>query len=196
MHRARITLVAAAALVLSGCEATNQPSARTDASDTLNSTSTSPAPESGAGQRSASCTDVTGDGGLADIEEVDLIEVRDGLHVTFHLTGPPVSSTGTVLLSITAWSGDGDIGRQLGMKWVNLDFSAFVFDLTEARQENVPTQPVIDGNTVTVTFPPAATDELGTPWQWTATTNTNGTDVDECPDPDDDQTHGRLAFPH
>ena len=100
-----------------------------------------------------------------------------------------------MLLSITAWSGDGDIQRQLGMKWVDLAFTAFDFDLTAGRQENVSTQPVIDGNTVTVIFPTAITDELGSPWLWTATTNTDGTDVDECPDPDNNQAPARLPFP-
>ena len=195
IHQAVLALVAVASLALSACDFADQPSVRTDPGNTLTSDSTSHSPEPGAGQRSASCADVTGDGGLADIHEVNLTQNNEGLRVTFVLASPPVSSTGTVLLSITAWSGDADIERQLGMKWVDLAFTAFVFDLTEGRQENVSTQPVIDGNTVTVIFPTANTGELGSPWLWTATTSTDGTDVDECPDPANSQAPARLLFP-
>lgn len=194
MHRALVVLAAAASLVVSGCDVPNEPAAGTDADRTRPPSPTARDTEPGTGDRSSSCVDVTGDGGLADIREVDLAENSDGLRVTFRLSGPPVSSTGTVLLSVTAWSRDGDIGRQLGMKWANLDFTAFVFDVSEGRQEDVPTQPVIDGDTVTVTFPATATDELGSPWLWTATTTTNGADVDECPD-ENAQAPVRLSFP-
>src|SRR5689334_19693490 len=86
---------------------------------------------------SASCSDATGDGGAADLVSVDLQGNGDELQVTYTLSAPPNMSAGTFLLSIIAWSEDGEAGRQLGVKWIDGEPQAFVFDFGDSSNDYV-----------------------------------------------------------
>lgn len=148
------------------------------------------------GGGAASCADAVGDGGLADIVRVDLAQEADGLRVSFQLTGPPVNSTGKILLSVQVSSGDGDIRRQLALQWTDGQARAFVVDQTGSGLQDVAAQPAVDGNMVSLTFPARTTADLASPWLWNASTSLDGTVVDQCPDAGGDSAGSRpLTFP-
>jgi hypothetical protein len=148
------------------------------------------------GVRAASCTDAPGDGGPADITAVKLVEGGEGLRATFTLAAPLDTSTGTALLSLMVSSQDGETARQLGAKWIDGQAQVFVFDSGTAQNEYVDVPPVVDGNTIHVTFPRSAIVGLGGTWRWGATTSVDGTDVDDCPEPGDDVLNPpRQTFP-
>lgn len=192
------------ALILCGCSAaetdTGQVATPTVASSSSASTSaaapstTTRAPASAA--RAASCGDPRGDGEPADLTSVKLVEESDGLQATFALAKTLNTSTGTAQLSLQVSSQDGETARQLGARWVDGQVKVFVFDSGTARNEYVDTAPILTGATVAVTFPRTAIDGLGDTWRWTATTSTDGTDADVCPEPGDDVLNPeRQTFP-
>jgi hypothetical protein len=127
---------------------------------------------------------------------VDLTLDGQGLQATYTLTAPPNTSTGTFLLSLTAWSTDGEVGRQLGVKWIDGTPGAFAFDLVEAQNEDLSATPAVEGSQVRVTFPADTVSPLGGTWKWTAVTSVDGLDADTCPEPGDDFLNPqRQPFP-
>jgi len=146
--------------------------------------------------RLATCSDATGDGGSADIVSVELAEDGGDLRSTWTLAAPPNTSAGTLLLSLTAWSEDGEAGRQLGIKWTDGQPGVFSFDLVETQNQDLDVEPTVEGATVSATFPGDAVEGLGETWGWTATTNVDGADVDDCPEPGEDPINPqRQPFP-
>ncbi|MCW2683429.1 MAG: hypothetical protein JWP33_1342 [Blastococcus sp.] len=130
----------------------------------------------------AMCRDARGDGGTADLTMVELAGSGDGLTATFTMTAP-MPGSGPVLLSLAVSSGDGETARQLGARWVDGQATeVYVFDVGEAQNEDVNTEPSVDGGTVRVTFPSDAVSDLGATWRWRSTTSVGGVDVDACPE--------------
>lgn len=188
-------------LCLTACGTTGEDASAAPSTDPGAGSRSAPATATGAPSTAlagtASCTDATGDGGQADLVGVDLASgTAAGLQVTYRLASPLDTSTGTALLALTAWSEAGDVGRQLGLKWIDGQASLFSFDLVGAKQENLTAAPMVAGSTVTVSFPTDAVAPLGSFWKWSATTSVNGQDQDTCPEAGDDVLNpSRLTFP-
>jgi hypothetical protein len=124
---------------------------------------------------------------------VELTETGDELLARYTLTALLPTSTGTSLLALAVSSDDGETARQLGAKWVDGQVLVFVFDVG-AGQTEVEVAPKVEENMVTVSFPSDAISDLGDSWQWRATTNVDGADVDRCPDGGGDLL-GTQSFP-
>jgi hypothetical protein len=198
MYRARTLLLAAlAAVLLAGCTEGDDAAqwAPTTAPPTTPSTApstTNPPPRAEA----ATCRDKSGDGKPADIKSVALRHNGDQLMVRFELTARP-PTTGTVHWAILASSPSGDRALQLGVKFQDEKQTAhYVFDAGSAEQQNLPGVASLVGTTLTTEFPYDAVAELGDTWKWSATTNVQGDDVDDCPDEGDDALNPRtVSFP-
>jgi hypothetical protein len=183
MKRTAVLTTAVVAILLSGCSGDGASDADRDA-------------RGAGGVRAATCTDAVGDGGPADLTAVELVESGEGLRATFTLAGPLDTSRGTALLSVMVASEDGETARQLGAKWIDGVVEVFVFDVGTVQNEDVDVPPVVDGSSVHVTFPRSAIEGLGGTWRWGATTNVDGTDVDDCPEPGGDSLNpARQTFP-
>lgn len=146
---------------------------------------------------SATCSDKAGDSkGGDDLTEVALEREGDDLVASFQTT-KPIPSTGTALLSVHAWSEDGNTGYQLGAKFDGgQQIAHFVFDQVEASQINLETGVKANGNATTATFPMSEIESLGDSFKWSATYNVNGDDVDTCPEPGKDTLNPKQeTFP-
>lgn len=145
---------------------------------------------------SARCRDGKGDGKPMDLTMVALSQTGDSLSARFVMAAVPPRS-GTVLWAIAASSEDGDKARQLGVKFLDgQQVAHFVFDSGSAQQENLSGRVSLQGATLTAEFPLSAVEDLGEPWNWQATVNVEGDDVDTCPEPGDDVLNPRkLKFP-
>jgi hypothetical protein len=149
--------------------------------------------------RSASLplADKAGDGkGTNDLTGVTLKRDGDKLAVTFK-TAQPTPSSGTALYAVDAWSGDGNTGYQLGVKYLGgKQIAHFVFNHGKATQANLTGDVNTKGNTTTATFPLSELDSLGESFKWSATYNIDGDDVDTCPEPGNDTLNPkREVFP-
>jgi hypothetical protein len=101
-----------------------------------------------------------------------------------------------VLWSVTAWSRSGDRAFQLGVKYLDGEQIAyFVFDVGGAQQQNLPGTPSLDGPVLTALFPYDAIEDLGQRWRWSAGTNVEGDDVDDCPDEGNGSDQRSAPFP-
>jgi hypothetical protein len=190
MRRARTILVAlAAAMLLAGCIGSNggAPSVPTTAPPRTNLQ-----PE----VEAATCRDKAGDGKPADIRSVALSHVDDRLVIRFELTARPPTA-GTALWVINAASPSGGRALQLGVKFLDgKQIAHFTFDFGSAQQQNLTGAVSLAGTVLTAEFPYDAVAGLGETWKWSATTNVQGDDVDDCPDEGVDSLNPRTeSFP-
>jgi hypothetical protein len=142
---------------------------------------------------SATCTDKTRDGRPADIRSVALRHEGDQLVVRFELTSrPPIA--GTVHWAILAASRSGDRALQLGVRFQDgKQTTRYIFDAGSAEQQNLPGGASLAGTVLTAQFPFDAVAEFGETWRWSATTNVDGDDVDDCPDEGGDALNPRTV---
>jgi hypothetical protein len=99
--------------------------------------------------------------------------------------------------AILASSPSGDRALQFGVKFQDgAQVAHYVFDAGSADQQNLPGAASLAGSVLTTDFPYGALAELGKTWKWSATTNVQGDDVDDCPDEGDDALNPRtVSFP-
>jgi hypothetical protein len=197
MLHGRGLVLAMLVALLAGCAGSDEPtqpestaaSPATPGSEPTTTGSPSPA-------QASTCTDKRGDGESADIRSVVLREDGDRLEVMFELTSQPPSA-GTVHWAILASSPSGDRALQLGVRFQDgKQIAHYVFDVGSADQKNLPGAASLAGAVLTTAFPYAAVAELGRTWKWSATTNVQGDDVDDCPDEGDDALNPRtVSFP-
>jgi hypothetical protein len=116
--------------------------------------------------------------------------------VRFQLTARPPTAA-TVHWAILASSPSGNRALQLGVRFQDgRQTDLYVFDAGSADQQNLPGAASLDGAVLMVAFPYDAVAELGKTWKWSATTNVEGNDVDDCPDEGDDPLNPRtVSFP-
>jgi hypothetical protein len=133
--------------------------------------------------------------GGVGLKSTVLKEVNDGIEVTWTTT-TPMPRRGTVLYSISAYSMDGNVAKQLGVGYqdgVQNDF--FSFDTGEAQQTNFDGTAEVAGRRVRVVFPKKAFDHVGEPFHWDAGYSFGAND-DICPDGADDLKHPQsMTFP-
>lgn len=190
MYYARMLLAVVLAVVaLAGCAGSDNGAG--SAPTTAPSTTSPPVKA-----EAATCADKSGDGRPADIRSVALRHDGDQLVARFQLTSRPPGS-GTVHWAILVSSPSGDRALQLGVKFLDgKQIAQYVFDAGSAKQENVPGDVSLAGTVLTAAFPYDAVAELGATWKWSATTNVQGDDVDDCPDEGDDALNPRtVSFP-
>jgi hypothetical protein len=202
--RVRVVLSAAALVgTLAACTADAPVAAPAPASTVIATPSTSTSPSASTpSSASPSATpstdeplaildDQKGDGGDADITEVRMLTNADGLVLQVTLADDaPTSGTFAVFFNVA--SNDGEIVRQLGMKWVDDEaIPPFSFDAETAEQTNYDDAPtkIYDGNRVGGQFPLEAIEGLGTSWRWQAVTSVEGNDEDFAPQ------EGKADFP-
>lgn len=172
-------LVALALLTLTACggASDDKPDAATDKAESRPSASTSDEPtETAAAPRRASCN-LKG-----KRAKVTLEDAGDALTVTF--TGQPITKSGTALYVATVWDEAGEVGRQLGAKYLDgKQIAYFVFDFDTSEQTNLDGSPEVSGKTIDGTFPASALGDLdpGDVASWSAAFNVNGDDVGTCP---------------
>jgi hypothetical protein len=144
----------------------------------------------------STCRDKRGDGRPADIRSVVLRRDGDRLMARFELTSRP-PTVGTVHWAILASSPSGDRGFQLGVRFEDgKQTDHYIFDAGSADQKNLPGAASLTGAVLSTDFPYAAVAELGKTWKWSATTNVQGDDVDDCPDEGSDALNPRtVVFP-
>jgi hypothetical protein len=86
------------------------------------------------------------------------------------------------LYSIFAGSAGDGLGYQLGVKFLDgQPIAHFVFDHVHARQSNLAGDVTVEGATLTATFPAEEVPRLGASFDWSATLNIEGEDVDSLP---------------
>lgn len=114
--------------------------------------------------------------------QITLSYTDDGFDLAFK--GQPVPTKGTALYSATVFDMTGEYGSQLGMKFLNgKQIAYFVFSMDTYEQANLDGTAIVNGDTVSGTFP---ADDLGQlaeagPASWSAALNIEGRDVGECP---------------
>lgn len=181
---------AAVSIALSACSAeeaiplpdvsTPPPVATPSSAPTPSATAT---PTASGDEPFAILDDQKGDGGAADITEVRMMTDTDGLTVLVTLADPaPTDREFGVFLNLA--STDGEISRQLGMKWIDGEVSGpFSFDSATVQQTNYDDEsPIsVDGREIATTFPLEAIDGLGDRWEWQAVTSLEGDDQDFAP---------------
>ena len=112
----------------------------------------------------------------------------------FELTTRP-PATGTVHWAILASSPSGDRALQLGVRFQDgKQTDHYIFDAGSADQRNLPGAASLTGAVLTTDFPYDALAELGKTWKWSATTNVEGDDVDDCPDEGSDALKEARSF--
>jgi len=139
--------------------------------------------ETTAAPTGARCADRAGDGKDLDLTRVAVSRQDGELTVTW-TTAKALPTTGTFLLSIFTATPEGDDAKQFGVKYQGGKQTAyFVFDMSEAQQENVPGAARRSGRVLTGTFPESGLSES---FHWRAIASREGNDVDFCPEEGDD----------
>jgi hypothetical protein len=83
---------------------------------------------------------------------------------------------------------------QLGVKFLGgKQIAHFTFDFGSAQQQNVTGAVSLAGTMLAAEFPYDAVAGLGETWKWSATTNVQGDDVDNCPDEGPDSLNPRTV---
>ena len=127
--------------------------------------------------------DRKGDGGAADMTEVRMMTDSGSLTVLVTLAADaPTESEFGIFINLA--STDGEVSRQLGMKWSDGEVSGpFSFDGTTVQQTNYDDESLIsvDGRKIATTFPAEVIEGLGESWQWQAVTSLEGEDQDFAP---------------
>jgi hypothetical protein len=197
LHGRKLVLAVLAAVLVScgGNDGQTQPesaAASTTARSELAPTTTSSPPS----DQASMCRDRRGDGQSADIRSVVLHRDGDRLRARFELISRP-PTVGTVHWAILASSPSGDRALQLGVKFQDgAQVAHYVFDAGSTDQQNVSGSASLTGGVLTADFPYDAVAELGKTWRWSATTNVQGDDVDDCPDEGADALNPRtVSFP-
>jgi hypothetical protein len=133
---------------------------------------------------SATVDDTVQDGANADLRDVTLTLDATSLVVRYELAaGMPI--TGTVLLAVTVFSDDDTVVRQLGTQWINNGTPlVFVYDFEGTEEHLDGVTPVVQGSTITVTYPASVVAGMGASFWWSAVTNVDGADIDRAPDAD------------
>lgn len=195
VNRSTFVLAACASLAVTACSAptptltpANTPSA-TVAQTSAAPSSAAPSSESPSATPTsteapfAGLVDKKGDGGDADLVDVRMQVDPDGLTVLWTLTDDAPTDR-TFLTYLTVNSADGEISRQLGLKWVDGETPGpFMFDFTTTQQSNYEDAPVIDENKkIATTFPSEVLEGLGDTWEWKAGTSVDGEDQDFTPE--------------
>jgi len=142
------------------------------------------------------CRDRIGDGTTGDLTGVRLQANGDSLTTQFAVDEPPPTK-GTVLYSVVLWSLDGNTGYQLGVKLLNDRVIAhFIYDQVRFKQTNLTGEISTDGTKLTAQFPAQRMANLGDTFEWSATLNIAGADVDVCPRPGPDPLDPKqMTFP-
>jgi hypothetical protein len=179
MTRRLTPLAAVALLMLTACGGTtdDEPDAANEDTTAPSSTPAEPTRESTPETPRATCT-LKG----KQSAKVTLEDTGDDLVATFD--GQPVTDRGTVLYSVTAWDEAGEVGVQLGMKYLDGEqIGYFVFDYVTSEQTNLDGSPEVNGKAVRGTFPDDALGDLADAGaaSWSAAFNVNGNDVGTCP---------------
>lgn len=139
--------------------------------------------ESTAPPTGRSCSDRAGDGRDVDLTGVKVNRESGDLVVTW-TTAKALPASGTVLLSIFTATPEGDDAKQFGVKYIDGRQSGyFVFDMGDARQENVDGTARREGRVLIGTFPESGLSES---FEWRAIASRDGDDVDFCPEQGDD----------
>lgn len=164
-------------------DASTPPPAATPALTPTPAVTATPSASASADEPFAILDDKKGDGGDADITEVRMTTDADGLTVLVTLADD-VPTNRELGIFFNVASTDGDISRQLGMKWIDGEVTGpFSFDNTTVQQTNYDDESPISvkGRQVASTFPSEAIEGLGDTWQWQAVTSLEGDDQDFAP---------------
>ena len=159
----------------------------TTSSDTTSEAPT-PAPSaSNAAPRAVTdvCKGTRGDAHAGDIVEVRLTHdpAQGRLTARFRLA-QPLDTTGddAALLLIIA-SADNSRSYQVGVDWLDGELAGtWVSDMNSGQETHPSDSDVrISGSTITISFSDHTVVDLGSEWQWMASSSINSTDMDGCP---------------
>jgi hypothetical protein len=132
---------------------------------------------------SSDCIDAEGDGALGgDLTAAHLLVSQGLLFITFDLAGNvQATDFASAHAQILSYRLDGNGGYIIGTTFSNgTELANFVFDNTEARQENQTNGVVFADGTIAMRVPLALVDELSNGFTWRTTLTVNDVDVDEC----------------
>ena len=176
-NRAPLAIAILATLALTACG--GEP---TDSTEPTNAAPTAEPTEESSEPVSDTCKDTKGDGRPVDLKSIKVTRDEVGLTVVVKVIGP-LPRTDTAMVGINVSSGDGEMSRQLAVKWVDGNAPGpFIFDMGSAEQENLPASAFkVDGRTIAIDFPAESVSDLGEGWEWSAFSNAAGDDVDACP---------------
>jgi len=168
----------AGVLMIAGCAAEPSPTATSDPEPSAE------APSLGVlDSLDTACVDATGDGSLGgDLTTTQLIESQGLLFVTFNLAGN-VQSTDfdSTTVQVLSYGLDGNGGYIIGTQFTDgSELATYVFDNTEARQENLDNGTVFADGMVAMRVPLDMVASLGAGFEWRVTLTVDGVDVDEC----------------
>lgn len=164
------------------------PSSPVTASSNTTSEAPTPAPSaSNAATRAVTdvCKGTRGDAHAGDIVEVRLTHDPAQGRLTAHFRlAQPLDTTGddAALLLIIA-SADNSRSYQLGVEWLGGELAGTWVSDMETGQETHPADSDvrISGSTITISFSDDTVVDLGSGWQWMASSSINSTDMDGCP---------------
>lgn len=185
MIRRLLPLAAIALVAFTSCGETGEKQPEAARSKVVTSSS-APTEESDPEPSAATCT-LKG----TKTGKVTLEDTGDALVMTFD--GQAITKAGTVLYSVMAWDEAGEVGKQLGVKYLDGEqIGYFVYDSGDSNQTNLDGSAEVAGNTVRGTFPADSLDNLkpSEVASWSASFNVNGDDVAMCPG-----DFGLLPFP-
>src|SRR5690349_12077185 len=98
--------------------------------------------------------------GGVGLKSAVLKEVKGGIEVTWTTT-KPMPRRGDILYSISAYSMDGNVAKQLGVGYLGGQQAEFFsFDEGEAKQTNFDGTATVAGSKVRVVFPETAFDHI------------------------------------
>jgi len=153
--------------------------------DELLKAGAAPAVQAGFPEFYSTCTDDRGDGSNGvDIEDVSLSNDGSLVFASVTLSEPiePADVNDLSFLTL-ARSADGESSYQFGTKFLEgAEIANFVFDMNTSYQENVTNGAVFADGQVSVRYPVALLESLGSDFTWVATVTQGGKDVDSCGD--------------
>ena len=117
--------------------------------------------------KTSECEDESGDGGPMDLVSAS-IRTSDSVLVAVELAAP-LPRNDTVSVGVLAQSRDYDVSLLVG-KWVNGRAAEhYVNKVPPDRRDDLPLSGIrANGKRVTMRFPLAAVDDLGSNWRWGA----------------------------
>lgn len=177
----------AVAVVLSGCAGSNGDQEPDATPTTTPSTSPVTTPDE-PGTKTSACEDKRGDGGPMDLL-LTTLTVGEDVVVTAELA-EAIPRDDTVDVGVMLLSQDWNTSQYLVGRWVN----GRALGPRNRGMLNSgripPARVLVEGSTVTLTYPPSVLDGLGENWTWGAWTgadsifrDASGNNVDACPGP-------------
>ncbi|MFE5339890.1 hypothetical protein ACFQ80_06695 [Isoptericola sp. NPDC056578] len=153
--------------------------------DDLLNAGAAPAVRAGFPEFYSTCTDDRGDGSNGvDIEEVSLSNDGSLVFASVTLSEPiePADVNDLSFLTL-ARSADRESSYQFGTKFLDgAEIANFVFDMNASDQESVTNGAVFADGQVSVRYPVALLEPLGSDFTWVSTVTQDGKDVDSCGD--------------